>query len=169
MLEFKTINEVLIIESSLLDRNLKQHVCNKLKDIIEEKKKKKKYTKKYGFILKAENVVILQSLIEMECNKFFIEYRATVLDPSPGKVYSSMYTLDIASQNGKYCAIVSIEDTFHILIKNGFINSETNRYEFPSCSCFLLKEQFIRLDNIVIKSVEYNNGSCYPIGEHVHQ
>ena len=163
------IQDVVIVQCQYLGDMLMTDIKNQLTAKIGS------YTKQHGYLISIQfsSLTIIEAMIEMELNKFMVEYDATCLKPDIGSRFSSDMVITTTESENFHGAIVRVKDIFQILIVNGRINRQTQRYEFPNCRCYLpMVDKMIpiaaHLSDIVIENMSCKHNQCFLTGNHCH-
>lgn len=169
MVSITRIQDVVMVQCQYLGDMLMTDIKNQLKTKIGS------YHKQHGYLISIHfsSLIIIEAKIEMELNKFKVEYDAQCLKPEIGSRFSSHMVVTTTESENFHGAIVKVKDLFQILIVNGRMNRSTQRYEFPNCGCYLpIVDKMIpiaaRLDDIVIENMSCKHNQCFLTGNHDH-
>lgn len=149
------IEEEINVPSSLLDKNVETNVLNFLRE-----NKIGKIIKQHGIIENIVSVEIIDTLLS-GTNNFKIVYKARVYTPQINKREKGVI---LCSADNRL--FLEIRKKYNAVIDNGI--GRNNRYTFSTCNCSFDTSNNEHIDNILIKKVEFIDGSFYANGQHIH-
>lgn len=167
MYETENITDVLIIESRFLTKNVETVLLNQLNEKIQKYKTEKKCYKKGQYIISITNFKICYGHVEMELNKFVVNYDAIVINVKKDSIFTADQVISAKNQPKFQGIIVSVMNLFHILIMNGSIVDQF--FVFKNCDCRVpIVPCLYTLSNIIIEKVMVKNSNCFVLGKHEH-